>query len=1150
MIKYLKNILYGLSILTLMYSQNEELTSEEIILDLRVINSGKYSLSSFIDPNVNLWEVNIINNYNGDEIKDLRLEVVMQKDGVNVIWGVTKPIELTAGANIESLSNMNFVGSDLSSFNISSNFENEVQTLGVLPAGQYDLIIRAYILGPWKDRYTSNQDLVLEGSVNSLDITSTSSELLNLNIDEKIMLLSPVNMESIYDSNPWFRWESPAFGTNLKPITVEYRITIALFNSDLHSSLEDALNDETNIFFDSGWNSNLTSIAIGSPEQISIQYPATERELSCGYQYCWRVEARELISDSDFQSYNGGIWGWPEPAKSDVIYSFYYGSSLSGEQISSPSSYINTVLPTFTFANVLCADSYEIWLSDSEDPEVNNPIWKSDYFQTTNYQYPSSSNGLSPGETYFWKIRVNPDTNPGPWSNIFSFTINDISFLSPLDEENINTLFPTFNITSPSNINSYQLLISDFNDPEVNEYNILFENLDFFPYEFPINNEKILSPGQTYFWKVQTIDENGIYTKLINENTEISSFTIKPVELILPENGSYNTSLTPLFNWSAPIGINGYIIEFTTEDDPEFNNIIFNTNVNSPFFLSSNLSGSLPFNNGITYLWRVKAIDNNGKESNPSEYYSFSTILDNSNLNVLSSESSEYSQVNYDVSLTGVDGKDINITIIDGLDNADTYLIQLSDDINMETIIEEIYIQPNSQNHTFSGELLEWNKTYYIQITGYLDDEIIAQPSNINMIIMPSEPGSEQQISFTVEMVIDDIEPTLVINLVDLVENATNYIFRLSENSDMSNFLFSELINTDSQYIYQNSDGILKFGETYYLQLIPIKDNQLHGISSIINNVFIPNIIPPKLSDSPFYFDHSIPESESYLIQISTTEDFAVIFYNEIVESNNISIDSNIFEQGTGYYWRVRGLDPSGVVFGEYSSPKYFTSDGETATIGETTESGSKILLKGPAEGLTVSTKHPVFTWEQYNNAEKYEIVVSKDLDFNDVVWNSPNIFANTTTYPTSGSESLDYDIIYYWTVRPIANNIALADFSDPFSFTISSIFIPEIMTPKEVSDDIKPYFSWSKVQNATKYGLIISNDNDYTSIVYNNQNINDNIFQYPSDAPKLSYNTEYFWKVVAIKNDDTNLGDYSNSMSFKTPSGIIKFEFIFGTNE
>ena len=105
-------------------------------------------------------------------------------------------------------------------------------------------------------------------------------------------------------------------------------------------------------------------------------------------------------------------------------------------------------------------------------------------------------------------------------------------------------------------------------------------------------------------------------------------------------------------------------------------------------------------------------------------------------------------------------------------------------------------------------------------------------------------------------------------------------------------------------------------------------------------------------------------------------------------------------------------------------------------------------------------------------------------------------------------------------------------------------------MTPKEVSDDIKPYFSWSKVQNATKYGLIISNDNDYSSIVYNNQNINDNIFQYTSDAPKLSYNTEYFWKVVAIKNDDTNLGDYSNSMSFKTPSGIIKFEFIFGTNE
>ena len=375
MTKHFKKILYYLLFLTVIYSQGGEIT-----LNLTIVNSGKYSLASFLDPNINLWQVDIINNYTGTESKDLRLEVQMLKDNVKVIWGVSKPIELNAGVPISSRTNMNFVGTDLSADGFDDDFQNEVQTSGVLPAGQYDLTIRAYILGSWENRTNNTYTLIdkeerkISNAISPED--EVSQELLNLNIDEKIVLLSPTNMESIYDSNPWFRWESPSFGVpqnqNNESLSIEYRIIVALFNPEFHSSLEDALNDETNIYFDSGWDSNLSSWAIGAPEQISIQYPATEKELSCGYQYCWRVEARESIAG--FQSYNGGIWGWPEPAKSDVIYSFYYGSPLSENQISSPSSYVNTVLPTFTFSNVLCADSYEIWVSNIDDPEVNNPI--------------------------------------------------------------------------------------------------------------------------------------------------------------------------------------------------------------------------------------------------------------------------------------------------------------------------------------------------------------------------------------------------------------------------------------------------------------------------------------------------------------------------------------------------------------------------------------------------------------------------------------------------------------------------------------------------------------------------------------------------------------------------------------------------------
>ena len=69
-------------------------------------------------------------------------------------------------------------------------------------------------------------------------------------------------------------------------------------------------------------------------------------------------------------------------------------------------------MPTFSFSGSGCAIDYEIWLSDVEDSGVDNPIWKSDYFENTSYTYPPSAIGLTPGGTYFWKVRVNPSSNP------------------------------------------------------------------------------------------------------------------------------------------------------------------------------------------------------------------------------------------------------------------------------------------------------------------------------------------------------------------------------------------------------------------------------------------------------------------------------------------------------------------------------------------------------------------------------------------------------------------------------------------------------------------------------------------------------------------------------------------------------------------
>ena len=63
----------------------------------------------------------------------------------------------------------------------------------------------------------------------------------------------------------------------------------------------------------------------------------------------------------------------------------------------------------------------------------------------------------------------------------------------------------------------------------------------------------------------------------------------------------------------------------------------------------------------------------------------------------------------------------------------------------MDDIIEQIYLSSNSSTHSFSGESLDWNSDYYIQIFALSNDENIGQPSSIEMIILPPEPGSDER---------------------------------------------------------------------------------------------------------------------------------------------------------------------------------------------------------------------------------------------------------------------------------------------------------------------------------------------------------------------------------------------------------------------
>ena len=200
----------------------------------------------------------------------------------------------------------------------------------------------------------------------------------------------------------------------------------------------------------------------------------------CGFEYAWRIDAREIIEGFDNGTGNLGLWGWPEAEKS-MIRKFIWGESPTG--LESPSG--DDVLPTFRWDNLWCAESeYDFQISLSDDIEFNERL---EYIVDIDFQYPSDAPGLIPDESYIWRVRAYSITGETPWSNTATFTIDKIELLEPALGAIMESVRPTFNIKAPANIGHYELMISYKNDvnvtlPEV--YNAEGQITNF-PWQYP-----------------------------------------------------------------------------------------------------------------------------------------------------------------------------------------------------------------------------------------------------------------------------------------------------------------------------------------------------------------------------------------------------------------------------------------------------------------------------------------------------------------------------------------------------------------------------------------------------------------------------------------------------------------------------------------
>ena len=236
------------------------------------------------------------------------------------------------------------------------------------------------------------------------------------------------------------------------------------------------------------------------------------------------------------------------------------------------------------------------------------------------------------------------------------------------------------------------------------------------------------------------------------------------------------------------------------------------------------------------------------------------------------------------------------------------------------------------------------------------------------------------------------------------------------------------------------------------------------------------------------------------------------------------------------YYWQVSPLNNEGSPIGRWTSSRSFSIS--AAYIVE---------LELPGNGEVATTSKPKFQWGVIEGAAKYEIQVSNLEDFSEIMWSSAEIIKNSTSYPGSGSEPLNYGQTYFWHVRALGEESPLGDYSTTFSFYLSGENKVELEGPlDEEAESLFPYFSWIPVNGASAYSLTLASDESISTIIYS-ADATEVFYQYPQAAPPLGNGVTLYWKVIAKDENGSPVGDASNVGSFSSPSGTIEIEFMFG---
>ena len=298
-----------------------------------------------------------------------------------------------------------------------------------------------------------------------------------------------------------------------------------------------------------------------------------------------------------------------ESSKGDTSSSDQMASTLQAPAIRFPKNASTTTdyTPMLTWFILPGASKYQVTYSLSL-----NAVKSGKSISVTNL-YHEISPPLKPGNTVYWRVRgIDTNANPGKWSTIYSFTIEEPSVvnLRPSGGEIVTTTSPTLSWSETPNSSGYELQYAPKGED--------LESSEIFQTEKNLYTVPLVQQNTLYYWRVRALDDQGDPLSWSTaESFFVSSDGSGRPSLVSPANGQTVVTAKPTFSWQSFQNASTYRIEINSVEGSTKTTSITQDVTQNSYALGSKLY------NMTTYRWRVRATLEGGKYSAWSDYNSF-----------------------------------------------------------------------------------------------------------------------------------------------------------------------------------------------------------------------------------------------------------------------------------------------------------------------------------------------------------------------------------------------------------------------------------------------------------------------------------------------------------------------------------------------